>query len=64
MTRALECLGKQAKNPPKCRKKLISHLRTICGKTATEADIVDLVENLCKSGRVTIGDKDAVIYHD
>jgi hypothetical protein len=64
MPRALECLGKQAKNRPKCRKKLVSHLRTICGKTATEADIVDLVEKLCKSGRLSIDDKDAVTYHD
>jgi hypothetical protein len=62
--RALEHLRKQAPNRPKRKKTLISHLRAFCGKAATEADVMSLIESLGKAGHLTIGDKDAVTYHD
>ena len=48
----------------KRKKTLVSHLRAFLGNAVTEADVVDLVEKLCKAGRLSIGDKDAVTYHD
>lgn len=64
MARVLEHLAKHVNNRPKRKKTLISHLLAFAGKGATESDIVALVEKLCKSDRLTIGDKDAVTYHD
>jgi hypothetical protein len=38
-------------------------LLAFSGNAVTEADVVALVERLCKDGHITIGDKDAVTYH-
>ena len=64
MTRVLEHLGKNVTNRPKCKKTLRSHLLAFSGKAATEADVVNLIERLSKAGRLSIGAKDAVTYHD
>ena len=64
MTRVLEHLGKHVNNRPKRKKTLVSHLLAFSGKAATEADVVALIESLRKAGRLSIGDKDAVTYHD
>jgi PIN domain len=64
MPRVLEHLGKHVNNRPKRKKTLLSHLRAFLGNAVTEADVVDLVEKLSKAGRLSIGDKDAVTYHD
>ena len=64
MTRVLEHLGKHVNNRPKRKKTLLSHLRAFLGNAVTEADVVGLVEKLCKAGRLSIGDKDAVTYND
>ena len=64
MTRVLEHLGKHVNNRPKRKKTLLSHLLAFSGNAVTETDIVALVERLRKAGRLSIGDKDAVTYHD
>lgn len=64
MTRVLERLGKHVKDRPKRKKALVSHLRAFLGNALTEPDVVSLVEQLCKAGHLSIGDKDAVTYHD
>ena len=63
-TRASEHLRKLVTNRPKRKKTLISHLRARFDKTATDAAMLDLVNRLCKAGRLTIGEKEAVTYHD
>ena len=63
LTKALAHLKKNTTNRPKRKKTLLSHLRDLKGKKATEADALDLVEKLCKAGHISIGDKDAVTYH-
>ena len=57
-------LAKHVNNRPKRKKTLLSHLRAFLGNAVTEADVVGLVEKLCQVGRLSIGDKDAVTYHD
>jgi hypothetical protein len=64
LTRASEHLRKLVTNRPKRKKTLISHLRARFDKTATDATMLDLVARLEKAGRLTIGAKDAVTYHD
>jgi hypothetical protein len=64
LTRAAEHLRKLVTDRPKRKKTLISHLRARFDKTATDAAMLDLVARLCKAGHLTIGDKDAVTYHD
>jgi hypothetical protein len=64
MPRVLEHLAKHVNNRPKRKKTLVSHLRAFLGNAVTEAHVLDLVEKLCKAGRLSIGDKDAVTYHD
>ena len=64
MARVLEHLGKHVNNRPKRKKTLVSHLRAFLGNAVTEADVLDLVEKLCRAERLSIGDKDAVTYHD
>jgi hypothetical protein len=39
-------------------------LLALSGNTATDADVLNLIESLRKTGHLTIGDKDAVTYHD
>ena len=64
LPRASEHLRKLVTNRPKRKRTLVSHLRAFLGNAVTEADVVALVEKLCKAGRLSIGDKDAVTYHD
>ena len=64
LTRASEHLRKLVTNRPKRRKTLVSHLRARFDKTATDASMLDLVNRLCKAGRIIIGEKEAVTYHD
>jgi len=64
MPRVLEHLAKHVNNRPKRKKTLVSHLRAFLGNAITEAHVLDLIEKLCKAGRLSIGDKDVVTYHD
>jgi hypothetical protein len=64
LTRASEHLRKLVTNRPKRKKTLVSHLRARFDKTATDAAMLDLVDRLSKAGRLTIGEKEAVTYHD
>ena len=64
LTRVLGHLRKNANNRPKRKKTLVSHLLAVSGKAATEADVMNLIEGLRKAGHLTIGDRDAVTYHD
>jgi hypothetical protein len=64
MPRVLEHLAKHVNNRPKRKKTLVSHLRAFLGNAVTEAHVLDLVEKLSKAGRLSIGDMDAVTYHD
>ena len=61
-TRVLEHLRKNTTNRPKSKKTLMSHLVAFAGKTATEADVLKLIESLRKEGHVTFGEKDTVSY--
>jgi PIN domain len=63
LTRALDHLRKNVTNRPKKKKTLVSHLKSILGKDAIEADATNLFEKLRKAGHLSIGDKDAVTYH-
>jgi hypothetical protein len=62
LRRALEHLRKNATNRPKKKKTLLSHLKSMLGKNATEADATNLFEKLHQAGHLSIGDKDAVTY--
>lgn len=64
LTRVLGHLRKNAATRPKRKKTLMSHLLAVCGKTATEADVVKLIEALSQAGHLSIGDKETVTYHD
>jgi hypothetical protein len=64
LIRALAHLRKFATTRPKRKRTLVSQLRTLLGKDATEADAASLVERLQQGGHVTIGEKDVVAYHD
>jgi hypothetical protein len=63
LSRVLEHLHRNTSNRPKRKKTLVSHLRAFAGKTATEADISQLIDELCKKKHVEFGDKDAVTYN-
>lgn len=63
LARVIAHLQKNIKSRPKSRKRLVSHLIAICGKSATASGVDDLIESLCKAGHLTIGDKEAVTYH-
>lgn len=63
LTRVLDHLRKNTSNRPKRRKTLVSHLLALAGKTATEADVMKLIESLRKAGHLSLGDKDAVTYN-
>ena len=64
LTRVVGHLRKNATNRPKRKKTLVSHLLGVCGKTATEADVMKVIEGLRSAGHITIGDRDAVTYRD
>ncbi len=61
-TRVVDHLRKNTTNRPKRKKTLVSHLLAFGGKTATEADVMKLIESLRKAGHLSLGDKDAVTY--
>jgi hypothetical protein len=63
LARVLEHLRRNTTNRPKRKRTLVSHLRAFAGKTATEADVLDLVERLREAGHLSIGEKDAVTFH-
>lgn len=63
LSRVLERLRKNVTNRPKKKKTLLSHLKSLLGKDATDQDASKLLEMLCKAGHVSIGDKDTVTYH-
>jgi hypothetical protein len=61
--RVLEHLRKNPGNRPKRKKTLVSNLWAFSGKSVPESEIINLVEDLKKSGHISINDKDAVTYH-
>ena len=61
--RALERLRRNLTNRPKKKSTLASHLLSVAGKGSNEMEITKLIAKLCKSGHLTINDKDAVTYH-
>src|SRR5690348_12508326 len=61
-TQVLEHLRKPASTRPKNRKKLISFLVAYLGHKITEAEALNVVENLRRAGRLAIGEKGAVTY--
>jgi hypothetical protein len=63
-TRVREHLRKNVTSRPKRKKTLVSHLLAFSRNTTTETDVMNLIESLRKAGHLTIGDKDAVTYHD
>jgi hypothetical protein len=62
LARVLERLRKNVTNRPKKKKTLLSHLKFMLGKDATEAEAIKLLEMLRQAGHLSIGDKDAVTY--
>jgi hypothetical protein len=63
LIRALGHLRNIVTTRPKKKGTLVRILRTWIGKDATEADAAGLMERLQQAGHVTIGEKDAVVYH-
>lgn len=63
MLRALEHLRKNVTNRPKKKKTLLSHLKSMIGKDATDAGANQLFQDLADADYLTIGDKDVVTYH-
>jgi hypothetical protein len=61
-TRLLEHLRKPTTNRPKKKQKLISFLVAYLGRKITEAEALNLVENLRQTGRLTIDEKGGVSY--
>jgi len=61
-TRVLEHLRKPASTRPKNRKKLVSFLVAYLGHKITEAEALNVVENLRRAGRLVIGEKGTVTY--
>lgn len=59
----LERLRKHTTNRPKKKKTLLSHLKASLGKEASEADAIELLDNLIKAGRMEIDDKEGVAYY-
>jgi hypothetical protein len=62
-TRVLEHLRKPTTNRPKKTQKLISFLVAYLGRKITEAEALNLVENLRQAGHLAIGEKGAITYH-
>jgi len=63
LARVVDHLRKNTGNRPKRKKTLVSHLLAFSGKTATEADIAKLIEELRKAGHISLSDKGAVSYN-
>ena len=64
LLRAVDYLRKNFANRPKRKKTLVSHLLAFAGPTATEADILQLIERLHQTGHISIADTNAVTYRD
>lgn len=62
LERALAHLRRNPNNRPKREKTLISHLRSLLGKTATESGALELVVELEKGGHLLLGEKERVTY--
>ena len=61
--RALDHLRKNGVNRPKKKKTLLSHLKSMLGKDATETDAATLLDALQKHHHLSIGEKDAITYN-
>ena len=61
-TQALEHLRKPSSTRPKNKKKLVSYLVSFFNRKITEAEALNLVENLRKAGHLDIDEKGAVTY--
>ncbi len=62
-TKVLEYLRRNVSNRPKKKKTLISHLKSILGKNATDDDASRIFEGLRQGNHLSIGEKDTVNYH-
>ncbi len=63
LSKVLERLRKTVSNRPKKKTTLISHLKSILGKNASDADASRVFEALLKGKHLSIGEKDSVNYH-
>ena len=63
LARALAHLKKNPNNRPKREKTLVSHLKSLLGKAATEMDALELTYALKGKGHLRITDKGVVSYH-
>ncbi len=63
LERALAHLKKNPNNRPKREKTLMSHLKNLLGKTATETDAQELTYVLKGKGHLRINEQGAVSYH-
>jgi hypothetical protein len=64
LAQAIAHLRKNVTSRPKRKKTLVSHLRARFDKTATDDAMLDLINRLRHAGHISIGDKDAITYHD
>ncbi|MES2467541.1 MAG: PIN domain-containing protein [Verrucomicrobiota bacterium] len=62
LERALEHLRRHPDNRPKRRETLVSHVRSLLGKSATETEALDVVTELEKGGHLILEEKDRVNY--
>ncbi len=61
--RVLNHLRKNKTNRPTRKKTLMRHLLGFAGNSATESNVLDLIEKLQTEGHMEIDDKGAVTYH-
>ena len=62
-TQVLEHLRKASATRPRSQKKLVSFLVAHLGHKITEAEALNLVENLRQAGHFAIGEKGTITYH-
>ena len=60
MERVLEHMKKNLTNRPRKKKTLLSHLKSVLGKDATDEDAARMVAKLRKGKHLTIDDKESV----
>lgn len=63
LTHVLEHLRKPSATRPRTQKKLVSFLVAHFGQKITEAEALNLVQNLSQAGHLVIGEKGTVTYH-
>ncbi len=62
MERVLQHMSKNLTNRPKKKTTLLSHMKSVLGKDATDEDAAKIVEKLRKAKHLIIDDKESVTY--